>query len=187
MTQNHILKVGDVVFRSYNRYKEGAFKDIFSFINFMISKFTASRMTHVGIIVDIHNDNYIIAQSNEDGFDFDPTGVASFNKKVRMGSWRVLRIPRLKTNNIKQMAEGLIGTPYGFFDIFKFVVWNITGKKLFKASEKRMICSESIARILYSCGIDVRGENKNFKFDYVSPAKVYDELQMKHKAKLVLI
>ena len=168
------MNKGDVNFRIFNPKEEGK-KDFWYFLNYGIYRFQG-KATHVGICIDVLADAYVMAESQAKGFVISSWDKDDFDYKVTTGKWEV-KPSGIDTTNLKELAESMVGTPYGYLDYVKFITYLTTGKKLFKGSSRRMVCSESIAKLLYLGGNDIRTQTeKMFEFDYISPQMIYDRL-----------
>lgn len=167
------MNKGDLIFRKFsvNESKD----DFWYFLNYGISKVSNSPYTHVGICVDKKEDYYTIAESTANGFVLNIWDAKSLEDRIASGKWESLEVKGLDKTNLKEYAEGLVGIPYGYFDYIKFISYYLTGKKLFKDSSKSMVCSESVATLLYLCKVDIRDDN-NYGFDYIAPKDVYNKV-----------
>lgn len=167
------MNKGDLIFRKFST--EEPINDLWYFLNLGIYKFTKSSYTHVGICIGKDDYGYDVAESTAKGFVITKWSIDDYDRRILSEKWEVLKVKGIKIKNLREYAEGLVGTPYGYFDYVKFITYYITGKKLFKESSERMVCSEAISILLFLCGIDIRN-NKKDRFDYISPADVYNKV-----------
>jgi len=155
-------RIGDILL-----YKDGN-----SFITRSIRKLTNSKYNHVGIYVG----NGLVAEALDDGFVL--TSHVDVDNYAGIDVYRIKRSPRFNKDILEGIVYQYLGTPYGFFDILKLAIFQLTRYKLFKGRTKALICSEAVAQVYRDYGFNLfKGKN----LDYITP-----EDFAKHK-KLVMI
>jgi uncharacterized protein YycO len=145
------MNIGDIIL-----YHDGI-----GFFSRSIRKLTKSQYNHIGIYC---GDN-IIAEAVEKGFVY----TNNFNPKEYSGVdvYRLKQTYHFKKDKLKKIVDNYIGTKYGWFDICKLAVYQVTRIQILRTRTKRMICSEAVAQIYYDYGIDLFPEIKNY--DYITP------------------
>ena len=142
MTNELGIKQGDVVFSRGNNWFER-----------LIRFGTRSEINHVGIVYKVHEDGVIVAESMPEGFvkNFYHNNYILTDCEVR----RVFKtMSPNKTEKLLLTIDSFIGTPYDWLAI-KRIILKILTLGLYKGwltTEHKMICSESVARILSIMG-----------------------------------
>lgn len=165
-----MLKVGTVIFKNF-RFSEK--KDKWFFLNYGIYRFQrmrfdeeSSHLTHVMIVLEVRENTLIIGHSIQGGFQIQEWGYKDIERKILCGDY-IVRYPEgIKTTNLKSYAEGMIGTPYGYFDLFRFMLLYGLNIDTFEFSTKQKVCSESVSTLLQMCGYPVKSTE-------ISPAALY--------------
>jgi hypothetical protein len=141
----------------------------------MIAFVTSSSYTHAGIVYDVTDTEVITAEAQANGFILIHRSKEEFYALADLRSITLLR-SRKPLFDMTESIELMLGTKYGYLDLLKILINKITGKKAFRESTNSIICSEAVARLLYSasdCKVDLSKEfNKGF--DLITP----DDLNM---------
>jgi len=155
-----------------------------SWISRAIAFVTSSSYTHAGIVYYVGNNEVITAEAQAKGFVLVKRSKEEFDALVNLRSIILLR-SRKPLFDMTEDIELMLGTKYGYLDLLKILINKITGKKAFKESTNSIICSEAVARLLYSasdCKVDLSKEfNKGF--DLITP----DDLNMSKFLKSVSV
>lgn len=83
---------------------------------------------------------------------------------------------KVPLDNLEDLCESYLGTPYGWQDILHIIVYRLTGSIVssFSTKHQKMICSEAVVRILYSASngaIDLETEY-NKPADIITPVDI---------------
>lgn len=165
------LKPGDVVL----------FRKNSSFISKAIAFMTSSSYTHAGIIYKVNDEVVITAEAQAKGFYPIKRSIEEFNALIENRNITILRSTSPLTDIEKNIGD-MIGEKYGYLSILRIFLNKITGKILFKDSANSIICSEAVARFLYSATKGLIDLTKEFNrpFDLISP----DDLNQSRSLKL---
>ncbi len=157
------MKIGDIVFFRKNE----------SFVSRIISFVTGSSFSHVGIIYDIENKGVVIAEALAIGFNLNYYNTEDFLLKMATGK-RLLKTGNLNPKKVKDAIDRKIGRPYGFVDLFRILVYKLTGKTIGEDCSRKLICSEAVARVIYSANKrkDLSKEY-NKPFDFITPDDIF--------------
>ena len=150
-----MIKKGDIVLFAKS-------KDMASRI---ISIFTQSNYTHVGIVIDILPGKIITAEALANGFTFREYSRYNFMNLIRNKKILLQRSIH-PLSNVKKTAKKYKGVSYGWIDILLIGLHGIGIKwKPITDRSKQLICSEAVARILY----DTSDKLINFEKEYNKP------------------
>lgn len=131
-------------------------------------KYGERGYTHTGIIVEV-GEQIIIYEALNEGFEPFVYDKWWLDQKLEAGIIAIGETKH-KLRNVPKYAEFYKGRPYGWLDIFSIVVGALTGFKLSITGNKKLICSEAVARILY--------DSSNKKIDFVKEfGKSYDLIE----------
>ena len=74
------------------------------------------------------------------------------------------------------------GKPYGFIDLIAIAISIITKKRLLKDTADRLICSETVARILYDASKKQIDFAKEFDkpYSYITPDDIFMSKHLKN-------
>jgi len=134
--------------------------------NKLISKgikfITRSRYSHVGIYVG----DGVIAEALDEGF------IKTTNLDLSMAT--TVDVYRLKEGQFDQerlnaITELFLGRKYSWFDILKLLIYELTGKQIYKTRTKNLICSEAVMRVYENYGFDLF---PNKLKDYITPQDI---------------
>jgi hypothetical protein len=164
------MKEGDIVLfhRSNNIISKG------------IALVTKSSWTHVGVIYSITEDTIITYEALSNGFKPVKRTVESFQDALDKRDFVILT-PRYKVTNNKEILDQMKGSPYDYFGLIQVLIHVLTGRRYFKETTNKFICSEAVARYLYlasSGKIDLSKEY-NKSFEIITPDDVYKSKGLK--------
>lgn len=131
-----------------------------------ISLVTKQKENHVGFLYEEEDGYYYGFQSLPDGVNCDAINKRWLDNRINEGTSSVIafNVPFTK-RQIRKMIADIAHIPYAYEDYGKFIAYYLTGKKLFKGSNKSMVCSESAFYIAAKLGIIPEREH----YEYLSP------------------
>lgn len=152
------------------------------FISKAIAMFTGSSYTHVGIISSIHKDYIMVAEALAEGFTLVKYPI---EKVEYLLSNDMIYIKQAKISldekKVRQAIINYLGRPYGYLDLVMILISIISGRRIFKGTAKKLICSEAVTRVLY----DASEEKINFEteyekaYSYITPDDIFMSKQLK--------
>ncbi len=165
------LKTGDVVL--FRKVKT-------SFISKAISAFTGSSYAHVGIISSIDSNTVKVAEALAQGFTMSSYNTLEFSIRINNDELLIKR-SKEPLYDIKKNILKYLGRPYGYLDLLLILISKLTGKRLFKGSATRLICSEAVAKVLYDSTnhqLDLAKEYDK-PYSYVTPDDIFMSTSLK--------
>lgn len=170
-----MLKVGDLIFFNW---EGGIFRKLIILYNNINYGF--SKTTHVGIVTEVHDDHYMIAESLSKGFKEYPYDKWWLDPQIKEGQI-IAKRPNKPLKNVKAETVNYLGREYAIQDLASIILFFIIGMQLPRATgAKKLICSEAVARVLYDSSnkeIDFEKE-LNKPYDLITPMDLYISNQL---------
>lgn len=137
-----------------------------SLLTKLIRLFTTSDYNHAGIYWGYDKyKGHIVAESLKNGFVFTFFHDLDFYFANGVDIYRYKK--KIHIESLKNKILENIGVKYGFFDLFKILIYVFT-RIQFKRQSERLICSEAVAKVYRDSKHDLFLSTKNL--DYVTPS-----------------
>ena len=171
-----ILKEGTILLCNWNNLAG----KIVRFYNRMI--YNEVGWSHVAIITEVKDNEVLVHEALSDGFK-----ATYYDKNKLFEEYKSNRCKfgetTIKLKDVKLNAGKYLGKGYAYTDIFFILIKSIIGFNWTITGERRLICSEAIARILYDAsnkkivlGYKDKSQKKDSefkkKFDLITPQDI---------------
>lgn len=136
--------------------------------------------THSGIISKVKNGIVTIHEAGYSGFTKYDYKISGLTELIKQGIISIGK-PEKELTDVEKTCKALEGRPYGFMDLFNILFVTLFKRKATKLSgPRKLICSEAVAHILYTCSKNKIDLSKEFgiPFDYIEPMHLYNSKQI---------
>lgn len=147
-----MIKQADIVL--YNQDHSWFGSLVFSWA---VKEITDSQYTHGGVIVSFSENNLHssvwVAEALAEGVVIRMYNKRSFNRMIENDEVEIYRHEGVENYTpIVREAMKMNGRPYGYKDLFKILIYALTGFSIYKSSVKQMTCFEAVERIYRNVG-----------------------------------
>jgi len=166
ISERHNYQVGDILL--YNNIGDGFLRWAFGEL---IQYTTSSKYVHTALYLgDSEKFGPIVAESIASGFLVKTQGNFG-HRQLRYQNG----LSKKQKSQIIYNSLSMSGFSYGYVDLIKILIYEITGQSIYNSSTKKLTCAEAIARVYQKIGIKLVAKKD---YDLVYPSDITESKEL---------